>query len=310
MSVTSAITDALASPSQLVKETQSQDRYAMKRIRKSGITSSQVREERDIMAQHKSEWITSLQYAFQDAEYLYLIMEYLPGGDLLSLMIRNGAFEEEWARFYLAELTEALNALHGMGYVHRDIKPENILLDRCGHLKLADFGNAAQLNKDGSVISLSPVGTPDYIAPELLQTLSTVHITKSVHDVTCDFWSMGIIGYELVTEVTPFHEENVHETYSKILYHCDSHALKPKLEYPDKVNVSAEFKSLIDSLVTIVDRRLTYKKIIAHPFFKGVNFATLRDQVPPFIPVVSGDDDISNFWVSFDIDLRSRKKLN
>lgn len=256
------------------------------------------------MAQHKSDWITSLQYAFQDPEYLYLVMEYLPGGDLLSLMIRNGAFEEDWARFYLAELTEALNTLHEMGYVHRDIKPENILLDRCGHLKLADFGNAAQLNKDGSVISLSPVGTPDYIAPELLQTLSTIHITKSVHDVTCDFWSMGIIGYELVTEVTPFHEENVHETYSKILYHCDAHTLKPKLEYPDKVTASDEFKSLIDSLVTIVDRRLTYKKIVAHPFFRGINFASLRDQVPPFIPNVSGDDDTSNFE---DIDRTGRR---
>lgn len=289
---------------QLVKEKQNQDRYAMKRIRKSGITSSQVREERDIMAQHKSDWITSLQYAFQDSEYLYLVMEYLPGGDLLSLMIRNGAFEEDWARFYLAELTEALHTLHGMGYVHRDIKPENILLDRCGHLKLADFGNAAQLNKDGSVISLSPVGTPDYIAPELLQTLSTIHITKSVHDVTCDFWSMGIIGYELVTEVTPFHEDNVHETYSKILYHCDAHTAKPKLEYPDKVSVSEEFKSLIDSLVTIVDQRLSYKKIVQHAFFKGINFATLRDQVPPFIPSVSGDDDTSNFE---DIDRKGRR---
>lgn len=276
----------------------------MKRIRKSGITSSQVREERDIMAQHKSEWITSLQYAFQDTEYLYLIMEYLPGGDLLSLMIRNGSFDEDWARFYLAELTEALNTLHEMGYVHRDIKPENILLDRCGHLKLADFGNAAQLNKDGSVISLSPVGTPDYIAPELLQTLSTIHITKSVHDVTCDFWSMGIIGYELVTEVTPFHEDNVHETYSKILYHCEGQTLRHKLEYPPKVEVSDEFKSLIDNLVTVVDKRLTYKKIVAHPFFKAINFSTLRDQVPPFIPSVSGDDDTSNFE---DIDRKGRR---
>lgn len=110
-------------------------------------------------------------------------MEYVPGGDLLSLMIRNGAFDEQLAQFYLAEMTLALNALHSMGYVHRDIKPENILLDRFGHLKLADFGSALHLNKDGNVISLSPVGTPDYIAPELLQTLSTVKYTSSVHDV-------------------------------------------------------------------------------------------------------------------------------
>lgn len=115
---------------------------------------------------------------------MYLVMEYLPGGDLLSLMIRQGAFDEELSRFYLAEMTLALNALHQMGFVHRDVKPENILLDRFGHLKLADFGNAAPLNKQGNVISLSPVGTPNYIAPELLETLSTMTKTKSVHDVS------------------------------------------------------------------------------------------------------------------------------
>lgn len=283
------------SSSQLVKEKTTNDIYAMKKIRKSGITTSQVREERDIMAMHKSEWITSLQYAFQDTDYLYLVMEYLPGGDLLSLMIRNGAFDEDLARFYLAELTLALNALHNMGYVHRDVKPENILLDRCGHLKLADFGNAAMLNKDGSVISLSPVGTPDYIAPELLQTLSTIKITKSVHDVTCDFWSMGIIGYELVTEVTPFHEENVHETYSKILCHSEESNSNTKLDYPSQVRVSNEFKNLIDHLVTSADRRFTYKKIVNHAFFRDINWSGLRDQVPPIIPSVSSDDDTSNF---------------
>lgn len=111
-------------------------------------------------------------------------MEYLPGGDLLSLMNRNGPFDEELARFYLAELTLAINALHELGYVHRDIKPENILIDRFGHIKLADFGNAAALNRDGHVLSLSPVGTPDYIAPELLQTISTYKLCKSLHDVS------------------------------------------------------------------------------------------------------------------------------
>lgn len=145
---------------QLVAEKQLGDIYAMKRIPKTTVGSTQFKEERDIMAGCNSEWLTSLQYAFQDPDYLYLIMEYLPGGDLLSLMIRNGAFEEDLARFYLAELTLALNSLHSLGFVHRDVKPENILLDRCGHLKLADFGNASALNKDGTVTSMSPVGTP------------------------------------------------------------------------------------------------------------------------------------------------------
>lgn len=90
-------------------------------------------------------------------------MEYLPGGNLLNLMHRRGSFSEETARFYLAEITVALHALHSLGFVHRDIKPENILIDCWGHLKLADFGSAAKLDRDGHVVGFSPVGTPDYI---------------------------------------------------------------------------------------------------------------------------------------------------
>ena len=109
----------------------------MKTIKKAVVSNCQIREERDIMVLgRKCEWITRLQYAFQDREHLFLIMEYCPGGDLLGLMIRQGAFDEELARFYLAEIALALNALHSLGFVHRDIKPENLLLDRCGHLKL------------------------------------------------------------------------------------------------------------------------------------------------------------------------------
>lgn len=129
-------------------------------------------------------------------------MEYLPGGDLLSLMIRNGAFDEELARFYLAEMTQALNALHQMGFVHRDVKPENILLDRFGHLKLADFGNAAAMNKDGNVVSMAPVGTPDYIAPELLDSLSTTNVAKSVHDVSFSF--LILKNKILINHIYPF----------------------------------------------------------------------------------------------------------
>lgn len=104
----------------LAAEKATGDIYAIKTIRKSPMTSSlQVKEERDIMASRSSEWITALQYAFQDHQNLYLVMEYLPGGDLLSLMIRNGAFDEDLSRFYLAEMTLALNALHTLGFVHR-----------------------------------------------------------------------------------------------------------------------------------------------------------------------------------------------
>ncbi|XP_075159790.1 citron rho-interacting kinase sticky isoform X2 [Haematobia irritans] len=279
----------------LVMEKQTCDIYAMKKIRKSVMTSSQIREERDIMSKRCSDWITNLQYAFQDIDYLYLVMEYLPGGDLLSLMSRHGPFDEHLTRFYMAELTLGINALHSMGYVHRDIKPENILIDRFGHIKLGDFGNAAALDRDGYVFSLSPVGTPDYIAPELLQTISTYKLTKNMHDVSCDFWSMGIIGYELICEVTPFHEDNVHETYSKILSHCEESQFNEIITFPSELKLSSNYRNLIQGLVTSPSKRLNYEKIRQHPFFETTKWESLRSEVPPIIPSLQSDDDTSNF---------------
>ncbi|XP_068142732.1 LOW QUALITY PROTEIN: citron Rho-interacting kinase [Drosophila tropicalis] len=279
----------------LVIERETSDVYAMKKVKKSVVTTSQVKEERDIMARRQSEWLINLQYAFQDNDHLYLVMEYMPGGDLLSLMSRHGPFDEDLARFYLAELTLALHALHSMGYVHRDIKPENILIDRLGHIKLADFGNAAELDRDGHVLSLSPVGTPDYIAPELLQTISTYKLSKSMHDVSCDYWSMGIIGYELMCDITPFHDDNVHDTYSKILSHCEESHLKELITFPSDLKVSANYKNLIESLVTNPSKRLTYNQLVKHPFFDHIQWNTLRSQVPPIMPTIKSDDDTSNF---------------
>ncbi|XP_041769645.1 citron rho-interacting kinase [Anopheles merus] len=290
----------------LVAERHTKQLYAMKKMMKEAVSSIQVRTERDIMATRRSDWITPLQYAFQDAHSLYLVMEFLPGGDLLSLMIRVGVFDEELAQFYLAELTAALHSLHTLGYVHRDIKPENILLDRFGHLKLADFGNATAINDDGSVSSPMPVGTPDYIAPELLQTLSTISrtVNSAKHDVTCDFWSMGIIGYEFITEQTPFHGVNVNETYSKILEHCEGR-IGRKLTFPAHVSISTSYRDLLDRLVTNVSNRISYPEIVRHPFFRDLNWDRLRYMIPPIIPTVSSDDDTSNFD---DVDKTAKRK--
>lgn len=114
-------------------------------------------------------------------------MEYLPGGDLYSLITRNHPFTEENIQFYLAEITLALNALHTLGFVHRDIKPENILLDRLGHLKLTDFGSAAVIEKDGHVTSFTPIGTPDYIAPELLQPIHSKRPMRTTYNVSTQY---------------------------------------------------------------------------------------------------------------------------
>lgn len=160
----------------LVQEKQTGDLYALKTIKKvENILQKNVafEEERNIMAKTRSVWLTTLKYAFQDESSLFFVMEYHPGGDLLGLLQRQGGtIPESAAIFYLGELLLALKDLHEMGYVHRDLKPDNVLLDRCGHVKLVDFGSAARFNEKGLIGGGGfPVGTPDYVAPEVLESL-------------------------------------------------------------------------------------------------------------------------------------------
>lgn len=117
---------------------------------------------------------------------------------------------------------------------------------------------------------------------------------RTVYNETCDFWSLGIIGYELITETTPFHSDNVHDTYAQILSYCDE---KQKLRYDKDVTVSLELRSLLDHLVVKMDKRFSYERIVGHPFFSDVVWSKVRQQVPPIIPSVSGDNDTSNFEV-------------
>lgn len=113
--------------------------------------------------------------------------------------------------------------------------------------------------------------------------------------VSCDFWSMGIIGYELICEVTPFHEDNVHETYSKILSHCEESRLKELISFPIELKLSYNYKNLIESLVTKPSKRLNYEAIRKHPFFEDIKWDSLRSEVPPIIPTLQSEDDTSNF---------------
>jgi protein-serine/threonine kinase len=193
-----------------------------------------VRAERDVLAESDSDWVVKLYTTFQDHLSLYMVMEFLPGGDLMTMLIRHQIFSEDITRFYMAELIMAIEAIHGMGFVHRDIKPDNILLDRTGHIKLADFGlatgfrrrhdssyyqellsrppnnastsgrpqrfsvnideisltvsNRAQINewrRSRRLLAFSAVGTPDYIAPEI--------ISRQAYSFDVDWWSLGTI---------------------------------------------------------------------------------------------------------------------
>ncbi|XP_068087036.1 citron rho-interacting kinase [Anabrus simplex] len=281
---------------QVVREKQTGDVYAMKTLRKADTLNQQAaafyQEERDIMAHANSPWLTMLQYSFQDMHHLYLVMEFHPGGDLLALLERfEGVLSEDMARFYLAELALAVRSLHSMGYVHRDIKPDNVLVDRCGHLKLADFGSAARLSPAGVVTSQLPVGTPEYIAPEVLQAVDQPR-GKNKHQsygVECDYWSLGVVAYEMIVGRTPFSGEQLVATYNNIMNHHKS------LKFPEDCEASAAFRHLVGALLEAAPVRLTHEGILKHEFFASIDWNGLRNMVPPFVPVVNGVDDTSNF---------------
>uniref|UniRef100_A0A671LF79 Rho-associated protein kinase 1 n=1 Tax=Sinocyclocheilus anshuiensis TaxID=1608454 RepID=A0A671LF79_9TELE len=278
---------------QLVRHKDTRKVYAMKLLSKFEMIkrsdSAFFWEERDIMAFADSNWVVQLFYAFQDDRYLYMVMEYMPGGDLVNLM-SNYDVPEKWARFYTAEVVLALDCIHSMGFIHRDVKPDNMLLDKAGHLKLADFGTCMKMNKDGMVRCDTAVGTPDYISPEVLKSQGG----DGYYGRECDWWSVGVFLYEMLVGDTPFYADSLVGTYSKIMNH------KNALTFPDDSDISKDAKSLICAFLTDREVRLGRNgvdEIKRHSFFKNDQWAweNIRETAAPVVPELSSDVDTSNF---------------
>ncbi|CAJ1077029.1 rho-associated protein kinase 2-like isoform X2 [Xyrichtys novacula] len=278
---------------QLVRHKSSQEVYAMKQLNKFEMIkrsdSAFFWEERHIMAFSNSPWVVQLCCAFQDDRHLYMVMEFMPGGDLVTLTM-NYDIPEKWARFYTAEVVLALDAIHSMGFIHRDVKPDNMLLDRHGHLKLADFGTCMKMDSTGMVHCDTAVGTPDYISPEVLQSQGG----DGYYGRECDWWSVGVFIYELFVGETPFYAESLVGTYGKIMNHQNS------LVFPDDVEMSQPAKDLICAFLT--DRKVRLGRsgvdeIKKHPFFKNSQwtFDNIRDTVAPVVPELNSDIDTTNF---------------
>ncbi|CAH8666799.1 unnamed protein product [Dicrocoelium dendriticum] len=398
----------------LVRKKDNGQLYAMKLLNKRDVVErrqlAHVQAERDILAEADNEWVVKLFFSFQDSHALYLVMEYIPGGDMMSLLIKKGIFEEPLARFYIAELTLALESVHAMGFVHRDIKPDNILITRNGHIKLTDFGlctgfrwthsskywdldfnipsstsrqvkakvtlgnvrtvrdvklrlqdepndkcgarteekqsdderdeegedfeeeveateeeeveeaemgekreNIGQLPKalDMQLISgrkgvggpgvyhnktlerrknsfanrrcaQSLVGTPNYIAPEILR--------RQDYGQSCDWWSVGVILYEMLVGQPPFLAQTATDTQLRVIQWYKY------LNVPGEPRLHSEASSLIRQLLRDPADRLADPAVIkAHPFFAPIAWDKLTTLQAPHIPTIKDELDTSNF---------------
>ncbi|XP_064397756.1 serine/threonine-protein kinase MRCK alpha-like isoform X2 [Halichondria panicea] len=251
------------------------------------------REERDVLVFGPQEWITTLHFAFQDRENLYLAMDYYLGGDVLTLISKyEDHLPEDMAKFYTCEMVLAIDAIHRLGYVHRDIKPDNVLIGKDGHIRLADFGSCLKMDSRGKVACTTAVGTPDYISPEILTAMED---GRGVYGRECDWWSLGICLYEMLFGETPFYAESLIETYGRIMQH------KSRFSFPANVSydmVSRDARDLIKKLICNAKDRLGRSGIEdfrSHPFFSTMDWDNMRNVSPPYIPEFSSPTDTRNF---------------
>lgn len=253
--------------------------YAMKILRKAKLRFRdrlRSKKERDILVDVQHPFIVRLNYAFQTEGKLFLVLDFIRGGDLFTRLNSEVMFTEEDVKFYLAESLLALTHLHSLGIIYRDLKPENILLDEDGHIKLTDFGLSKEALDDKAY---SFCGTVEYMSPEV--------IARQGHTKSADFWSLGVVMFEMLTGILPFQGENRKETMQQIV--------KIKLSMPSYLSIEAQ------SLLRCLFKRNPAnrlgsgpqggKDIMDHKFFNSIDFEKLYEKkvTPPFIPAVPRD---------------------
>lgn len=265
--------------------------YAMKVLRKEAIIArkqvTHTKAEKSILQKIQHPFIVRLHYAFQTKDKLYMILDYVNGGELFFHLKKEGRFPENRVKFYAAQIVCAMAHLHSLGIVYRDLKPENILLDSDGHICITDFGLSKEITPEEGTHTFC--GTPEYLAPEVLKGLG--------HGTAVDWWSLGTLIYEMLTGLPPFYSQNINIMYQKIL--------NGELRFPSYV--SPEARSLLEGLLTReVEKRLGSgpeggKAVKTHPFFKDLDWNALeaKEIEPPFKPKVRSSTDISQIDTVF-----------
>jgi len=266
--------------------------YAMKVLRKHLLIERKqvqhIHESLKIIAQIRHPFIMKIKSAFHTNDKLYLILDFINGGELFYHLKKEGRFSESRVRLYVAEMVLALEYLHKRNVVVRDLKPEDMLLDADGHVVLVDFSLAKDLLKsDGKTLTFC--GTPEYLAPELLK--------GEPYGKDVDWWALGTIMYEFLTGLPPFYSKDVNAMYQKILNgYLRFHSY-----------MSPEVIGLLEGLLTRDPRqRLGYgptdaEVIKAHPFFASINWKECEERKckPEFIPKLTGLEDVSLFDPQF-----------
>mmetsp|Transcript_6414 Transcript_6414/g.9726 ORF Transcript_6414/g.9726 Transcript_6414/m.9726 type:complete len:615 (-) Transcript_6414:554-2398(-) len=332
--------------------------YALKSMKKEMMVMKNqvghVKAERDVLAtaDEKNRWLTVLHYSFQDQTHLYMVMEFMPGGDLMSLLMKEDTFSESVTRFFMAEAAHAISSVHALGYIHRDIKPDNMLLDSRGHLKLTDLGLCKKVGDvspgdhpevvlemlkgrdmsewqtrpsgegdrmdidgdsgggvevgPGDVRSQAPVsyrtgkakremaystvGTPDYIAPEVLAAQNGA--SGYSYTVAVDWWSLGVIMYECLVGYTPFYADDPVTTCRKIL------KWRQCLEIPAEIKsqLSSECIDFLSCLLAGPESRIGsqtngtcefengFVQVVRHPWFRDFDWDGISDVDGPLLP--------------------------
>lgn len=281
--------------------------YAMKVLQKKVIVQKKevahTVGERNILvrtAMTESPFIVGLKFSFQTPTDLYLVTDYMSGGELFWHLQKEGRFDEKRAKFYIAELILALQHLHAHDIVYRDLKPENILLDANGHIALCDFGlSKANLTKNDTTNTFC--GTTEYLAPEVL--LDEAGYTKMV-----DFWSLGVLVFEMCCGWSPFYAEDTQQMYKNIAF--------GKVRFP-RDTLTTEGRNFVKGLLNRNPKHRLgaiddAEELKAHAFFDDIDWeALIKKQIsPPFKPKLKSETDVSNFDPEFTNALNGASSLN